>query len=148
NRSYWTARLSAHRAGVTCAGPSGRTVMTDPAADGPVELLVAGAGGGLVGALRAAELGLSVVVVEASAAFRAGHHTSLSTAMPPGAGSRYQRATGVDDSPATFLADIMYKTAGEADAVLARALVDVSARLVEWLADSLGLPMELVTDFD
>src|SRR5690606_15102107 len=47
----------------------------------------------------------------------------------------------------TFLADIMRKTRGQADPVLARALVDVSARLVGWLADDVGLPMSLVTDF-
>ena len=114
--------------------------------DGP-DLVVAGAGGGLVGALRAAELGLSVLVVERNEHFARGNNTSMSTAMVPGAGSRWQREAGVADSPETFLADIKSKTHGEADERVAGALVDVSARLVEWLADYAGLPLSLVTDF-
>ncbi len=113
-----------------------------------VDLLVAGAGGGLVGAIRAVELGLSVVVVEANRSFRHSNNTAMSTAMVPGAGSRFQRAAGLSDSPDTFVADVMRKTHDEADGVAARALAEVSARLVEWLADSLELPIELVADFE
>ncbi|NKQ54469.1 FAD-binding protein [Amycolatopsis sp. K13G38] len=115
--------------------------------DGP-DLIVAGAGGGLAGALRAAELGLSVLVVEASEHFRRGNNTSMSTAMFPGAGSRWQAEAGIEDSPQRFVADIMAKTHGQADARLARMLAHVSAPLVEWLADSAGLPLSLVTDFN
>jgi fumarate reductase flavoprotein subunit len=112
-----------------------------------VDLVVAGAGGGLAGALRAAERGLSVLVVEASEHFRRGNNTSMSTAMFPGAGSRWQAQANVEDSPEHFVADIMAKTDGQADARLARTLAEVSAPLVEWLADSLELPLSLVTDF-
>jgi fumarate reductase flavoprotein subunit len=115
-------------------------------ADGP-DLVVAGAGGGLVAALRAASCGLSVLVVERNEHFAVGNNTAMSTAMVPGAGTRWQRAAGIEDSPQTFVADIMAKTHGEADARLAAALAGVSAPLVEWLADGLGLPMSLVTDF-
>lgn len=114
--------------------------------EGP-DLVVAGAGGGLAGALRAAELGLSVVVVEASEHFRRGGNTSMSTAMFPGAGTRWQAAQDLYDSPEQFVADIMAKTQGRADARLARTLARVSGPLVEWLADSAGLPLSLVTDF-
>ncbi|BAS08761.1 fumarate reductase [Arthrobacter sp. Hiyo4] len=51
------------------------------------------------------------------------------------------------DSPEAFVADILAKTHGEADPVLARALAEVSARLVEWMADDLAVPLSLVTDF-
>ena len=111
------------------------------------DLVVAGAGGGLVGALRAAQLGLDVLVVEASEHYRQGNNTSMSTAMIPGAGSRWQRAAGIEDSPELFLADVRRKTKGQADERLALALGTVSARLVEWLADDLDVPLELVTDF-
>ncbi|MGU3432425.1 FAD-binding protein [Actinomycetes bacterium M1A6_2h] len=111
------------------------------------DLVVAGAGGGLVAALRAAERGFDVLVVEASAHFKRGNNTSMSTAMIPGAGSRWQREAGIVDSPETFVDDIMRKTKGSADARLATALADVSAPLVEWLADHLGMPLDLVTDF-
>ncbi|MEW2359478.1 FAD-binding protein [Spirillospora sp. NPDC029432] len=115
--------------------------------EGP-DLVVAGAGGGLAGALRAAERGLSVLVVEASEHYRRGNNTSMSTAMFPGAGSRWQAEEGVDDSPDRFVEDIMAKTEGRADPRLARTLAEVGAPLVEWLADSVGLPLSLVTDFN
>jgi fumarate reductase flavoprotein subunit len=114
--------------------------------DGP-DLVVAGAGGGLAGAIRAAELGLRVLVVEASPHFARGNNTSMSTAMVPGAGSRWQQAAGIEDSPAAFVADMMAKTKGQADPVLADALAGVSSRLVTWLADSVGLPIELAVEF-
>ncbi|GAA4910755.1 fumarate reductase flavoprotein subunit [Actinomycetospora succinea] len=112
------------------------------------DLVVVGAGGGLAGALRAAEHGLDVVVVEADEHFRRGNNTAMSTAMVPGAGSRFQRAAGIDDSPELFLADVEAKTAGAADRRVARALTTVSASLVEWLADGVGLPIELPVDMD
>jgi fumarate reductase flavoprotein subunit len=116
----------------------------DPAAP---DLVVAGAGGGLVAALRAAQLGLRVLVVERSVHFARGNNTAMSTAMVPGAGTRWQAEAGIDDKPELFLADVMRKTRNEADESLARALVEVSARLVTWLADDVGLPISLVTDF-
>jgi len=114
--------------------------------EGP-DLVIAGAGGGLVGALRAAELGLQVLVVDTSPHFSRGNNTSMSTAMVPGAGTRWQAEAGIEDSPALFLADIAAKTKGQADVVLSSALANVSGRLVSWLADSVGLPMALATDF-
>lgn len=111
------------------------------------DLVVAGAGGGLVAALRAAQAGLSVLVVERSEHFARGNNTAMSTAMVPGAGTRWQAEAGIDDTPDLFFADIMRKTHGQADEVLARALTEASARLVTWLADDVGLPMSLVTDF-
>lgn len=120
--------------------------MSEEAFEGP-DLVVAGAGGGLIAALRAAQLGLSVLVIEANEHFRRGNNTAMSTAMIPGAGSRWQSAASVEDSPEAFVADIMAKTKGSADPVLAEALAGVSARLVEWMADDLKLPLTLVTDF-
>jgi fumarate reductase flavoprotein subunit len=115
---------------------------------GGPDLVVAGAGGGLAGALRAAELGLEVLVVEVNEHFAQGNNTAMSTAMIPGAGSRWQRTAGIDDSPDQFVADVMAKTGGEADQRLARSLAEVSGPLVEWLADEARLPLSLVTDFD
>lgn len=111
------------------------------------DVVVAGAGGGLAGALRAAELGLDVLVVEVSEHYRRGNNTSMSTAMIPGAGSRWQRDAGIQDSPDRFVADVFAKTHGGADVRLAGALAAVSSELVEWLADAVGMPLSLVTDF-
>lgn len=115
--------------------------------DSSIDLVVAGAGGGLVAALRGAQLGLDVLVVEASPHYRRGNNTSMSTAMIPGAGSRWQRAAGITDSPELFVRDVLAKTHGEGDERVALALGQVSARLVEWLADDVDMPIELVTDF-
>lgn len=115
------------------------------AGEGP-DLVVAGAGGGLVAALRAAELGADVLVVEASVHYRRGNNTSMSTAMIPGVGSRFQRGAGIEDSVDLFVDDVRRKTKGQADLRLARVLAAVSAQLLEWLADAQGLPVELLTD--
>lgn len=113
-----------------------------------VDVLVAGAGGaGLTAALRAAEAGRRVVVVEWRERFRRGNNTSMSTCMIPAAGSRWQVAAGVEDDPDRFLADVLRKTRGTADPTIARALVDTAPDLVAWLADHVGLPLDLVTDF-
>ncbi|TFH98701.1 FAD-dependent oxidoreductase [Micrococcus lylae] len=114
--------------------------------EGP-DLIVAGAGGGLVAALRAAELGKTVLVVEANPNYKRGNNTSMSTAMIPGAGSRWQAEAGVNDSPEAFVADVLKKTGGDAEEDLARALAESSGRLVEWMADHLEMPISLVTDF-
>ncbi|MEU4315889.1 FAD-binding protein [Nocardia sp. NPDC024068] len=116
--------------------------------DGPdFDLVIAGAGGGLVAALRAAELGASVLVIDADEHFQRGNNTSMCTAMIPAAGTRWQQAAGVQDSPQRFLADIDRKTGGTADERVARALAESSAALVTWLADAQELDLELVTDF-
>ncbi|WP_280434844.1 FAD-dependent oxidoreductase [Nocardia carnea] len=117
--------------------------MDDPDFD----LVVAGAGGGLVAALRAAELGANVLVIDADEHFQRGNNTSMCTAMIPAAGTRWQQEAGVQDSPDRFLDDIARKTGGTADRRLARALAEASAQLVTWLADNQELDLELVTDF-
>ncbi|MHA6616137.1 FAD-dependent oxidoreductase [Pseudonocardia sp. DLS-67] len=114
--------------------------------NGP-DLVVAGAGGGLVAALRAAQQGLDVLVVEASEHYRRGNNTSMSTAMILGIGTRWQREAGLADSPDLFVEDVRRKTKGAGDERLARALAEVSPRLVDWLADDTGLALSLVTDF-
>ncbi|MBY5162127.1 FAD-binding protein [Salsipaludibacter albus] len=113
-----------------------------------MDVLVAGAGAaGTAAALAAADHGRTVVLVEANESFRRGSNTAMSTSMVPAGGSRWQRDEGIDDSPDDFLADVMAKTNGHADEVVARALVDVAPRLVAWLADDCGVPLALVTDF-
>lgn len=135
--------MNGHGANAGNAGNAGNTAPDGPA----VDLVVAGAGGGLAGALAAVQAGLSVLVVDPDEHFLRGNNTSMSTAMIPGAGSRWQREAGVEDSPERFLADIEAKTHGTADPALSAALAQVSAPLVEWLADRAGLPLSLVRDF-
>jgi fumarate reductase flavoprotein subunit len=112
-----------------------------------IDVVVAGAGAaGLAAALSAADAGLGVALMEASETFRAGNNTSMSTSMIPSAGSRWQRAQGIDDSPEVLYDDTMKKTRGQADEVVTRALAEVSVELGEWLADRCNVPLELVSD--
>jgi fumarate reductase flavoprotein subunit len=114
-----------------------------------IDVLVAGAGaGGLAAAVAAAQRGAAVVVAEATETFRVDSNTAMSTSMVPAGGSRWQEAAGIEDSPDGFLADIRRKTRDRAHPVVARALVDVAPGLVAWLADDVGVPLELVTDFN
>ncbi len=112
------------------------------------DVVVAGAGAaGCAAALAAAQAGLSVLLAEAKDNFRRGCNTSMSTSMIPAGGSRWQRELGIEDSPDLFYADVMKKTHGAADPTIARALVEVAPRLVAWLNDECGVPLELPTDF-
>jgi fumarate reductase flavoprotein subunit len=121
--------------------------MADPAGR-EVDVVVAGAGGaGLTAALAAADRGRTVLIVERRPTFRHDCNTAMSTGMIPAAGSGWQDQAGVEDSPDAFLADIERKTAGTADATVARALTTVAPELVQWLAARCGLRLELVTDF-
>lgn len=107
-----------------------------------VDVLVVGAGGGgLAAAIAAAEQGLRVAVAEKSE--RPGGNTALSTGSVPGAGTRFQREAGIDDSPQRMFDDVMRRTDGTAPAHLVRALTEESAPLVEWLVDSVGAPLKL-----
>ncbi|GMQ85825.1 MAG: FAD-dependent oxidoreductase [Acidimicrobiia bacterium] len=112
-----------------------------------VDVIVAGAGAaGLAASIAAADGGASVLLLEAKETFREGSNTAMSTSMIPAGGSRWQAEAGIDDSPDLLYADLMSKTKGKADPVVARALADVAPRLVVWLADTCDVPLELVTD--
>ena len=111
-----------------------------------VDLLVIGAGAcGLAGAIAAHDEGISVAIVEKRD--RPGGNSSLSTGSIPGAGSRYQRAAGIEDSPERMLADLV-AVGGRHDADdLTRLMAEQSAPLCEWLIDGLGARMELITAY-
>lgn len=110
------------------------------------ELLVVGAGGcGMVAALQAAQRGKRVLLLEKLA--HVGGSTRLSTSMIPAAGTRFQRAVGIEDTPELMADDILAKNGYTADPELTLAVCRESARLVEWLVDKCGVQLELVTDF-
>ncbi len=111
-----------------------------------VDLLVIGAGAcGLAGAIAAHDQGISVAIVEKRD--RPGGNSSLSTGSIPGAGSKYQRAAGIEDSPERMMADLI-AVSGHHDADdLTRLMAERSAPLCEWLIDDLGARMELITAY-
>ena len=123
-------------------------VLPPPARfDAEVPLIIIGAGAaGLCAALAAKEAGAEAIVIERDAV-PAGS-TALSAGLIPAAGTRFQRARGIDDSTALFADDIQRKAHGKNDP----AFVDVVAReagpTVEWLADAYGLPFDVIDNFN
>ncbi|WP_315718749.1 MULTISPECIES: FAD-dependent oxidoreductase [unclassified Bradyrhizobium] len=111
-----------------------------------VDCLIIGAGAaGLVAALSAIENGESVLVLERDAVPQGS--TALSAGLIPAAGTRWQAALGIDDSPARFAADIMHKAHDEPDAVLVKLVTTTIGPTLEWLADRHQLPFSLVDNF-
>jgi fumarate reductase flavoprotein subunit len=109
-------------------------------------VVVVGAGAcGLVAALAARGAGAEVVMLERDAS--PSGSTALSSGFVPAAGTRFQRAAGVEDSPGRMAADIQGKNHGEADARLVEALCRASGPTLEWLADAHGVPFVLVEGF-
>jgi fumarate reductase flavoprotein subunit len=111
-----------------------------------VPVLVIGAGAcGLVAALAARDASASVLVLERDAS-PAGS-TALSSGFIPAAGTRFQRAKGVVDSPGQLAADIQRKNHGEADPGFVEAVCNASGPTIEWLADRHGMAFVLVEGF-
>jgi len=111
-----------------------------------IDILVIGAGAcGLAAAIAGHDAGASVAIVEKRAS--PGGNSSLSTGSIPGAGTRYQRAAGIEDSPARLIEDLM-RIAGETDCPeLVQHLAEQSAPTVEWLVDCVGARLSLVTAY-
>ena len=111
-----------------------------------IDFLVIGAGAcGLVGAIAAHDAGISVAIVEKRE--RPGGNSALSTGSIPGAGTRYQRAAGIEDSPERMIED-MFAISGHHDADgLTRLICHQCGPLCEWLIDDLGARMELITAY-
>lgn len=115
--------------------------------DSEVPVLIIGAGAaGLCAALAASEAGIEPVLIERDAV--PSGSTALSAGLIPAAGTRFQRAHAIVDSPELFAADIARKAHGEADAKLVQAVARGAGPLVEWLADSYAMPFEVITDFN
>ena len=111
-----------------------------------IDILVIGAGAcGLAAAIAAHDTGAAVAIVEKRAS--PGGNSSLSTGSIPGAGTRYQRAAGIEDSPACLIDDLR-RIAGETDCPhLVERLAEQSAATVEWLVDCVGARLSLVTAY-
>lgn len=115
--------------------------------DAEVPVVIVGAGAaGLVTALAAREAGAEVVVLERDPIPRGS--TALSAGLVPAAGTRWQRAAGIEDNPAQFAADIMAKAHDEPDPALVACLTGRCGTVLEWLADAHGLPFSVVADFN
>lgn len=106
------------------------------------DVLVAGAGAaGMIAALAAAARGARVTLVERDTATRS--DLAISGGLFAAAGTRWQRAAGVEDSPARFRSDVARKTHDSVDSAVLAAVSDASPRVATFLADDVGLPIHL-----
>lgn len=115
--------------------------------DVQVPLLIIGAGAaGLCAALAAKEAGVEPLVVERDRV--PSGSTALSAGLIPAAGTRFQRAKGIADSPDLFAADIQRKAHDAADPVIVDAVARGAGVTIEWLADRYGLPFDVIDNFN
>jgi succinate dehydrogenase/fumarate reductase flavoprotein subunit len=103
-------------------------------------LIVVGASlAGMVAAVTAADHGHRVVLLERGKDL--GGAAATESEAIAAAGTRFQRVADVDDAPERLLAEI--GAGGEVDGDVARAVVEHSPVLVEWLADRCGAQVSL-----
>jgi fumarate reductase flavoprotein subunit len=108
--------------------------------------VIIGAGAcGLTAALAARDAGAEVLVLERDAS--PSGSTSLSSGFIPAAGTRYQRAAGIDDSPELFATDVMRKNHGEAEPRIVDALCRGIGTTLEWLDDRHGVRFDVLQGF-
>jgi fumarate reductase flavoprotein subunit len=111
-----------------------------------VDVIVVGSGGcGLAAGLAAADAGASVVVLEKMDTARG--NTYVSTGSIPGAGTKYQRAAGIDDDAARMEADLLRQSGPHEAEDLTTLLSRTSASLVEWLVEDHAIGLQIITEY-
>lgn len=117
-----------------------------PAGTPAVPVAIVGAGAcGLTAAIFLRERGLDCVLLERDATPQGS--TALSSGFIPAAGTRVQRAAGVDDSAALFAADIQRKAHDTAAPHLVKAYTEAIAPALDALQERHGLAFELLDGF-
>lgn len=111
-----------------------------------VPVLVMGGGAcGALAALAARDAGADVLLIERDA------HPMGTTGMSMGlfcaAGTKAQAARGIEDDGDTFFADIMTKSRGEADPVVAHALAHGSGPTIDWLTERFNIDLDVDVGF-
>jgi fumarate reductase flavoprotein subunit len=123
--------LAAGVIAVSCAG--GAELAGGPKLKPSYDVVVIGSGGaGLSAAVSAKEAGADVVIFEKMGIL--GGNTNRATGGINAAGTPYQEAAGIKDSPDLFYADTMKGGYEKNDPVLVRTLAEKSASSVVWLA--------------
>lgn len=117
-----------------------------PAGTPEVPVVIVGAGAcGLTAAVFLRERGLDCVLLERDPLPQGS--TALSSGFIPAAGTRVQRAAGVDDSPALFAEDIQAKAKGRAAPHLVAAYTQAIGPALDALQERHGLAFELLDGF-
>ncbi len=108
-------------------------------------VVIGGGAAGLVAALAARDSGMDVLVLERD--HLPTGSTALSSGFIPAAGTRWQRAAGMDDTPEMQAADIVAKTHDRADPHEALRVSTAIGPALEWLADAHGIAFEVLQGF-
>jgi fumarate reductase flavoprotein subunit len=109
------------------------------------DAIVVGAGaGGLMGALAAAHLGVNVLLLEKD--LDAESNLLVSGGLFPGAGTRFQRQAGIEDSAEVFARDVRTKAGGSANEAIVDVVASRSADAVHFLSEKVGLPIHLLSN--
>jgi fumarate reductase flavoprotein subunit len=114
------------------------------ATDVPVAIVGAGAAG-MTAALAARDAGADALMLERDPIAQGS--TALSSGLIPAAGTKAQRAKGVEDDPTLFASDIQHKARNQADPRLVHLLTHEAGPTVDWLAEKHGVPFTLVEGF-
>jgi succinate dehydrogenase/fumarate reductase flavoprotein subunit len=110
-----------------------------------VDLIIVGAStGGLAAAVIAADRGCRTLIVERTKELGGG--ASAEAELVAAAGTRFQQAASVDDSPARLVEDLLAASGREVEPELAAAIAEQGAPLVAWLADRCGARVSLIAN--
>lgn len=119
--------------------------MSDGVSTLGVDVAIAGGGAaGIMTALRASE-DPSLVVAVFEKSTREGSNAGISSGSLAAGGTRFQRAAGIDDSPARHASDILAASGDEEWRPIVEAVCSAAPAMVEWIADS-GYPIEVGVD--
>jgi fumarate reductase flavoprotein subunit len=108
-------------------------------------VVIGGGGCGMAATLASAQGGAHTVLLEKM--HRPLSNTARSGGMIPAAGTRFQRAAGIEETAEDFARDILEKNHHTADRDTVLHMARTSRALVEWLVDACGVKLELVSDF-
>jgi len=110
------------------------------------DVAVVGSGGcGLTAAIAAAQGGAEAIVFEKQD--RPWSNTARSGGMIPAAGTRFQKAAGIEESFEDLAEDIFRKNHGSSDREMTLHLAQTATTMVEWLVDDVGVDLVFIDDF-
>ena len=110
------------------------------------DVAVVGSGGcGLTAAIAAAQGGAEAIVFEKQD--RPWSNTARSGGMIPAAGTRFQKAGGIEERFKDMAEDIFRKNHRSSDPEMTLHLAQTAVTMVEWLVDDVGVDLVFIDDF-
>lgn len=130
------------KSGIILAAKS-TSKVSDKAEDTSTDIVIIGAGGaGLTAAIEATKEGKEVIVVEKNSFM--GGNTNYATGGMNAAGTKYQEAEGIKDTPELFYQDTMKGGHNLNDPELLKTLTEQSAEAIYWL-EGLGADLSKIS---